>query len=88
MGLSAVSLTLHPAQVSFCHNKRYCKGNSLPTQQKQTLEVNEMLTQVYLNILSVQHAAVHAVDSRGEEAGRRQAAQCNGYDVTSLHPQH
>lgn len=43
---------------------------------------------LYLNVISVQHAAVHAVDSRGEEAGRGQAAQGDGYYVTPLHPQH
>lgn len=43
---------------------------------------------LYLNVLSVQHTAVHAVDSRGEEAGRGQAAQGDGDDVTPLHPQH
>lgn len=57
-------------------------------QQKQTLDVNQMRPLLYLNVLSVQHAAVHAVDSRGEEAWRWQAAQRYGYDVTSLHPQH
>lgn len=43
---------------------------------------------LYLNVLSFQHTAVHAVDSRGEEARRRQAAQGNGYNVTPLHSQH
>lgn len=43
---------------------------------------------LYLDILPVQHTAVHAVDSRGEEARRGQAAQGNGYDVAPLHTQH
>ncbi len=42
---------------------------------------------LYLYVLPVQHTAVHAVDGRGEEAGRGQAAQSDGYDVTSFHPQ-
>lgn len=42
----------------------------------------------YLNILSVQHSGVHAIDSRREEVGRWQAVQGDGDDMTSLHPQH
>ncbi len=67
----------------------------LPIRQKQAVEVKQMLKLkfyrtrplLYLNVLSVQHAAVHAVDSRGEEAGRGQAAQGDGYDVAAFHPQ-
>lgn len=43
---------------------------------------------LYLNVLSVQYAAVHAVNSRRKEARRRQAAQGDGYDVAPLHSQH
>lgn len=42
----------------------------------------------YLEILPVQHRGVHAVDGGWEEVGRRQAAQGDGDDVASLHPQH
>lgn len=81
---------LHCAHVSFYHNK------DSPSNKKQTLEVRQMLKLtfwraqplLYLNVLSVQHTAVHAVDSRREEAGRGQAAQGDGYDVTPLHRQH
>lgn len=42
---------------------------------------------LYLDVLSVQHAAVHAVNGRGQETGRGQAAQSYRDDVTALHSQ-
>ena len=43
--------------------------------------------ETYLDVLSVQHTGVHAVDGRGQKAGRGQATEGYGDDITALYTQ-